>query len=123
MHIKFDADETTYALKVVAPKHCEIDKRASSFNVSENNLALIVGKTAPGKWTLTVERVPKATTVFLDDAESPVGESGGADEEKKPKTAGSAVRGKGESAGHAPLANKLFPSIFKEVCFKFECAT
>ena len=109
MHVKFDTDEMTYALKVQAPKHCEIDKRASTFNVSENNMALVVGKTAPGKWTLAVERVPKATTVFLDDAETTAaGGSDDADEDNRPKTVGGAARGKGESAGHAPLANKLF---------------
>ena len=101
VYVRFSVEGALFGLKITAPESCEVDVRACRFSANEKNLAIIVGKMAPSKWRLNVEKLETDCPVFAEGG-STEGDAtdAQADEEAEEK-------GK-KNSGHKPLANKLF---------------
>ena len=112
VHLKFLADGETYGFLLRPPEDAAVDPSKCRYDVSQSNMAMVVGKKSNKKWVLNVERVERNNPLFAKvDKDDEIRKQDEPDVDLRRQTGRSSASGGGGGAGHAPLSNKLFMEL------------
>jgi dynein assembly factor 2, axonemal len=117
IHLKFMAKDIIYGFVLRPPEKALIDISKCRYDVSERNMAVMIGKKSNDKWVLNIEKVSRKNPIFSTNEDADEAVEVRDDETKEGDTSTynekipTSISNRRGGAGHAPLSNKLFMEL------------